>query len=278
MYLPSFLSSLPLLFHPSLLPSAFLRPPVSLEEETTTRLESYFIFSINCLNERMRQMFFTSPQTIRTTDFNSSRRELLEEISLQAEVLDRVSGLLLERNDDISARDRQYQNNTSVVGVCLTVSGLQHLLLLPSSPTVFPKAQRTRDVLLFWEDCVSDSSSLFCCHSSSFSRSLKKRYTHKVKAKQPGQSEKGRWALSLHLCLLHADPGLTAGLCLLFLSLQCSLSSSSRCRRAVAWCPALGRSAAQTESLSSSCRCIWNAGASWSWESTSLDCLEKVQT
>ncbi|KAG7236855.1 hypothetical protein INR49_000159 [Caranx melampygus] len=99
-------------------------------------------------------------QTIRTTDFNSSRRELLEEIALQAEVLDRVSSLLLERNDDITARD------------------------------LFPKAQRTRDVLLFWGDCVSDSGSLFCCQSSSFSRTLKKRYTHKVKAKQPGQSEK----------------------------------------------------------------------------------------
>ncbi|XP_071329124.1 RIPOR family member 3 isoform X2 [Trachinotus anak] len=99
-------------------------------------------------------------QMMRTTDFSPSRRELLEEISLQAEVLDRVSCLLLEKNDNISARD------------------------------ILPKAQRTRDVLSFWEDCVSDSSSPFCCHSSSFSRTLKKRYTHKVKAKQPGQSEK----------------------------------------------------------------------------------------
>ncbi|XP_040014948.1 RIPOR family member 3 isoform X2 [Xiphias gladius] len=99
-------------------------------------------------------------QMIRTTDFGPSRRDLLEEMALQAEVLDRVSCLLLENSDNISARD------------------------------ILPKAQRTRDVLLFWEDCVSDSSSPFCCHSGSFSRTLKKRYTHKVKAKQPGQSEK----------------------------------------------------------------------------------------
>ncbi|XP_029358239.1 RIPOR family member 3 isoform X1 [Echeneis naucrates] len=99
-------------------------------------------------------------QMWRTTDFSPSRRELLEEMAVQAEVLDRVSCLLLEKNDNISARD------------------------------VLPKVQRTRDVLLFWDDCVADSSSPFFCHVSSFSRTLKKRYTHKVKAKQPGQSEK----------------------------------------------------------------------------------------
>uniref|UniRef100_A0A3Q0RJH6 RIPOR family member 3 n=1 Tax=Amphilophus citrinellus TaxID=61819 RepID=A0A3Q0RJH6_AMPCI len=87
-------------------------------------------------------------------------RELLEEMSLQAEVLDRISCLLLEKNDSISARD------------------------------ILPKAQRTRDLLLFWEECVNDSSSPFCCHIDSFTRTLKKRYTHRVKAKQPGQSEK----------------------------------------------------------------------------------------
>uniref|UniRef100_A0A7N8XDQ9 RIPOR family member 3 n=1 Tax=Mastacembelus armatus TaxID=205130 RepID=A0A7N8XDQ9_9TELE len=88
------------------------------------------------------------------------QRDLMEDTSLQAEVLDKVSCLLLEKNDNISARD------------------------------ILPKAQRTKDLLLFWEECVNDSSSPFCCSSDSFSRTLKKRYTHKVKAKQPGQSEK----------------------------------------------------------------------------------------
>ncbi|XP_042349870.1 RIPOR family member 3 [Plectropomus leopardus] len=101
-------------------------------------------------------------QMIKTTDFSPSRRDLLEEMALQADVLDRISCLLLEKNDShsISARD------------------------------ILPKAQRTRDVLLFWEECVNDSSAPFCCLSDSFSRTLRKRYTHKVKAKQPGQSEK----------------------------------------------------------------------------------------
>lgn len=99
-------------------------------------------------------------QMMKTTDFSPSRRDLLEEMALQAEVLDRVSCLLLEKNDNISAID------------------------------ILPKAQRRRDTLLFWEECVNDSSSPFCCHTDCFSRTLKKRYTHKVKAKQPGQSEK----------------------------------------------------------------------------------------
>ncbi|XP_037642225.1 RIPOR family member 3 isoform X1 [Sebastes umbrosus] len=99
-------------------------------------------------------------QMIKTTDFSPSRRDLLEEMALQAEVLDRVSCLLLENNDSISARD------------------------------ILPQTQRRRDVLLFWEECVNDSSSPFCCLSDTFTRTLKRRYTHKVKAKQPGQSEK----------------------------------------------------------------------------------------
>lgn len=47
---------------------------------------------------------------IRTTDFSPSRRDLLEEMSLQAEVLDRVSCLLLEKNDNISATDSKLPN------------------------------------------------------------------------------------------------------------------------------------------------------------------------
>ncbi|XP_015230787.1 PREDICTED: protein FAM65C [Cyprinodon variegatus] len=99
-------------------------------------------------------------QTIKTSDFGPTRRELLQEMSNQTEVLDRVGCLLLEGRDDITARDS------------------------------LPKAQRSRNLLLFWEECVKDSSSPFCCDGETFSRTLKKRYTHKVKAKLPGQSEK----------------------------------------------------------------------------------------
>ena len=57
------------------------------------------------------------------------------------------------------------------------------------SSSVLPK--RTKDLSLFWDDCVADDDTPFCCHVDSFSRSLRKRYTHKLKAKHPGQSEKG---------------------------------------------------------------------------------------
>lgn len=43
----------------------------------------------------------------RATDFGPSRTDLLEETSLQADVLDRISSLLLEKSDDVSARDGQ---------------------------------------------------------------------------------------------------------------------------------------------------------------------------
>ncbi|XP_041633707.1 RIPOR family member 3 isoform X2 [Cheilinus undulatus] len=99
-------------------------------------------------------------QMLKTTDFTPAREELLKETSLQAEVVDRVSGLLLERNENISAKD------------------------------ILPKPQRTKDVLMFWDECMNDSGSPFCCSSDTFCRTLRKRYTHKVKAKQPGQSEK----------------------------------------------------------------------------------------
>ncbi|KAM3622068.1 uncharacterized protein V6R79_020025 [Siganus canaliculatus] len=99
-------------------------------------------------------------EMIKATDFSPSRKELLEEMALQAEVLDQVSCLLLEKNDSVSARD------------------------------ILPKAQRTRDLLLFWDECVADGCSPFCCRSDALSKTLKKHYTHKVKAKQPGQSDR----------------------------------------------------------------------------------------
>ncbi|KAM4740352.1 RIPOR family member 3 isoform 2-T3 [Anableps anableps] len=99
-------------------------------------------------------------QMIKTSDFSPSRRELLQEMSNQTEVLDRVSCLLLEKSNSITPRD------------------------------VLPRAQRSRSILLFWGECVNESGSPFYCNVDDFSRTLKKCYTHKVKAKLPGQSEK----------------------------------------------------------------------------------------
>ncbi|XP_056157871.1 RIPOR family member 3 [Lampris incognitus] len=98
-------------------------------------------------------------QTLHTVNCSLTRTALLEETALHAEVLDRVSCLLLEKNDTISTT-----------------------ILLPQS-------QRTKDLVMFWEECVNDSSSPFCCHADNFCQTLRKRYMHRVKAKQPGQSE-----------------------------------------------------------------------------------------
>lgn len=59
------------------------------------------------------------PQMTRTTNFSPSRKELLDEIALQAEVLDRVSCLLLEKNDNISASDSQWKMCLSVYYQCI---------------------------------------------------------------------------------------------------------------------------------------------------------------
>ncbi|TWW62549.1 RIPOR family member 3 [Takifugu flavidus] len=100
------------------------------------------------------------PQRMRATRFSPSRQELLQELSLQAEALQRVSHLLLEKNK-ISSTD------------------------------ILPQVQRTREVLLFWEACVSGSSSSpFLCDADNFCATLRKCFTHKVEAKQPGQAEK----------------------------------------------------------------------------------------
>ncbi|KAM9813459.1 RIPOR family member 3 [Neosynchiropus ocellatus] len=99
-------------------------------------------------------------KTIATTEFGPARMDLLEEMSLQASVLDTISCLLLEKKDDVAAAD------------------------------LIPKNQRRKDVLSFWDECTLESGSPFCCHADCFTRTLRKSFTHKVKAKEPGQTEK----------------------------------------------------------------------------------------
>ncbi|XP_053724156.1 RIPOR family member 3-like isoform X1 [Synchiropus splendidus] len=99
-------------------------------------------------------------KTMATTEFSLARTDLLEEMSLQASVLDTISCLLLEKKDNVAAAD------------------------------LIPKNQRRKDVLSFWDQCMLESSSPFGCHADCFSRMLQKSFTHKLKAKQSGHSEK----------------------------------------------------------------------------------------
>uniref|UniRef100_A0AAX7V142 FAM65 N-terminal domain-containing protein n=1 Tax=Astatotilapia calliptera TaxID=8154 RepID=A0AAX7V142_ASTCA len=91
--------------------------------------------------------------------------------------------------------DQALETHLDICCILLQVQNLHFIfryeMSLQAEWKIFlPKAQRTRGLLLFWEECVHDNSSPFCCHIDSFTKTLKKRYTHKVKAKQPGQSEK----------------------------------------------------------------------------------------
>ncbi|XP_055763841.1 RIPOR family member 3 isoform X3 [Salvelinus fontinalis] len=97
-------------------------------------------------------------EAMRSSESALVHRDILEEMSLQAEVLEKVSRLMLETTDMLSV------NN------------------------ILPKAQRQRELLVFWEECTSPESPL-CCPTDTFVQTLRKRYIHKVKAKQPGQPD-----------------------------------------------------------------------------------------
>ncbi|XP_006639810.2 RIPOR family member 3 isoform X1 [Lepisosteus oculatus] len=83
--------------------------------------------------------------------------EILEELSLQVNVLEKVSKLSLGKNAELySAKD------------------------------IVPKSQRLKGLLAFWDEC-SETTSVFCCPAETFLKTLRKRFIHRLKAKQPGQ-------------------------------------------------------------------------------------------
>ncbi|KAG7478264.1 hypothetical protein MATL_G00078570 [Megalops atlanticus] len=98
-------------------------------------------------------------QQMKYTDSSLAQKELLEELSQQLDVLEKVSKLSLEKKiDSYSATD------------------------------IIPRAQRQKGLLAFWEECTQGAS-VFCCSTETFAKVLRKRFIHKVKAKQPGQAD-----------------------------------------------------------------------------------------
>ncbi|KAI4888091.1 hypothetical protein NFI96_021972 [Prochilodus magdalenae] len=102
-------------------------------------------------------------RALRLSDSEHVRQDILEELSRQTEVLEKIEALTHKKTDDISATERE---------------GL----------TVMCGAPKLRNVQLFWEECCESDSS-FCCAADSFLRTLRKRFIHKVKAKLPGQAD-----------------------------------------------------------------------------------------
>ncbi|MFT7801251.1 protein FAM65C isoform X2 [Arapaima gigas] len=96
-------------------------------------------------------------QQMKTSDSSLVKKELLEELSQQLDTLEKISKLSLEKNIEIT-----------------------------SVKDFLPKAQRQKTLLSFWEECTRDHS-VFCCSAGAFLHMLRKRFIHKVKAKQPGQ-------------------------------------------------------------------------------------------
>ncbi|XP_019899990.2 RIPOR family member 3 isoform X4 [Esox lucius] len=97
-------------------------------------------------------------KAIRNSESAIVQRDILDEMLLQAEVLDRVSRLMLEKTQ------------------------------MSSDYEMLPKVQGQKELLMFWEECAG-SKSLLCCPTDTFVKTLRKRYIHKVKAKQPGQPD-----------------------------------------------------------------------------------------
>ncbi|XP_061689868.1 RIPOR family member 3 isoform X2 [Syngnathoides biaculeatus] len=101
-------------------------------------------------------------EMLQRVHFCLARAVLLEDVSQQADVLKTIGRLLLEDKDNVSAEE------------------------------LLPEDQRSKELASFWADCVKDagSSSPFCCSSDDFVEALRRRYSHrikaKVKAKQPG--------------------------------------------------------------------------------------------
>ncbi|XP_066520880.1 RIPOR family member 3 [Hoplias malabaricus] len=97
-------------------------------------------------------------RALRISDSELVRRDLLDEISRQTEVLEMIDALTQQKADDFSTTE-----------------------LLCGAP-------KLRSVQILWEEsCEGDSS--FCCSSNSLLRTLRKRFIHKVKAKLPGQAD-----------------------------------------------------------------------------------------
>ncbi|XP_041080115.1 RIPOR family member 3 isoform X2 [Polyodon spathula] len=98
-------------------------------------------------------------QHLSCSDSSVVQSALLEELSLQADVLEKISKLSQEKSaNEYSARD------------------------------IVPECQRLKSLLSLWDECT-ESETVFHCSTEKILKQLRKRFIHKVKAKQPGQAD-----------------------------------------------------------------------------------------
>ncbi|KAK7145225.1 hypothetical protein R3I94_011355 [Phoxinus phoxinus] len=95
-------------------------------------------------------------RALKHSDSDLVHEDIMEELSRQVDVLEKMGALAQRMIDEISVTE-----------------------LLARAP---------KGIEVFWKDC-SESDSPFCCPADAFLRTLRKHYIHKVKAKQPGQTD-----------------------------------------------------------------------------------------
>lgn len=95
-------------------------------------------------------------RALKQSDSDLVHKDIMDELSRQVNVLEKIAALSQKLIDEISAAD-----------------------LLSKTP---------KGIEVFWKECC-ESDSAFCCSTEAFLRALRKHYIHKVKAKEPGQTD-----------------------------------------------------------------------------------------
>ncbi|XP_051788494.1 RIPOR family member 3 isoform X2 [Erpetoichthys calabaricus] len=99
-------------------------------------------------------------QHLKSSESKLVQDVLLEELSLQADVLQKISRLSMDT----------------------TKNGY-------FAKEVVPKSQHLKPLLALWDECAA-STAVFHCSTERLLKQLKKHFIHKVKAKEPGQADK----------------------------------------------------------------------------------------
>ncbi|XP_060775136.1 RIPOR family member 3 isoform X2 [Neoarius graeffei] len=95
---------------------------------------------------------------LRVSNLECMQQYILEDLSRQTEVLEKITTLKQRKTHDISATE------------------------------LWSGAPKLRNVMMMWDECCG-SAPAFCCTADSFIRMLRRRFIHKVKAKLPGQAD-----------------------------------------------------------------------------------------
>ncbi|KAK3557148.1 hypothetical protein QTP70_024722 [Hemibagrus guttatus] len=136
-----------------------LNPIENLWRELKIRVAQRQPQNITALEEICMEEWAKLPATaLRVSNLEYMQQYILEEISHQSDVLQKIASFTQSKTPDISATD-----------------------LWSGTP-------KLRNVMMLWDECC-ESAPAFCCTADSFLRILRKRFIHNVKAKLPGQAD-----------------------------------------------------------------------------------------